>query len=73
MQQIVFILGRQPKLGLAELESLFGSENVQPIGDVAAIVKTDLSTVQFSRIGGSIKLASILTELQTTDWNKIIR
>lgn len=73
MQQSVFILGRQPALALAELESIFGSENVQPISSIAAIVNVEPKMVPFARIGGSIKLAGILTELQTTDWDKIIR
>ncbi|MDQ5885799.1 MAG: hypothetical protein QG628_196 [Patescibacteria group bacterium] len=72
MQQSVFILGRQPALALAELESLFGADNVRPVSDIAAIVNSEPKSVTFNRIGGSIKLAGMLTELQTTDWNKIM-
>ncbi len=68
MQSSLFILGRQPALGLAELESLFGSDAVTPIEDLAAIVAIDPDSIPFDRIGGSIKLAGMLTELQKTDW-----
>jgi SAM-dependent methyltransferase len=62
------ILGRQAKLGLAELESLVGAENVQAIGHGAALVK---STVDGSRLGSVVRLAKPLTELPTTNWNRI--
>jgi hypothetical protein len=33
----IAILGRQPEISLAELESLFGAENVTPLGKYAAL------------------------------------
>jgi tRNA G10 N-methylase Trm11 len=65
------ILGRQPALGLAELESLFGADNVQPINQ-AALVATSPKDIPFHRLGGTIKLCKVLTELDTTDWKKLI-
>jgi tRNA G10 N-methylase Trm11 len=65
---IIAILGRQPKLGLAELESLYGAAAVQPIGDHAASVSADVDP---ARLGGTIKLAKLLTELPYTDWPKL--
>jgi tRNA (guanine10-N2)-dimethyltransferase len=67
----VFILGRQPALGLAELESLFGADKVTPLPG-AAVVDADPSTVPFARLGGSMKLAKLLTELPYTDFRKLI-
>lgn len=64
---MIAILGRQPKIGLAELESLFGK--VKPIGDSAALIAQN--KVALKHLGGTIKLARPLTELQTTDWSKI--
>jgi tRNA G10 N-methylase Trm11 len=72
MQSSLFILGRQPALGLAELESLFGAEKITPIGSSAAIVGVDPDMVPFDRIGGSMKLAGILTERSTTIWDEIV-
>lgn len=65
---IIVILGRQPKLGLVELESLFGADKVRPIGDGAALVDAEVDP---TRLGGTIRLAKPLTELPTTDWRKI--
>jgi tRNA G10 N-methylase Trm11 len=65
----IAILGRQPKIGLAELESLYGSERVWPIGDTAAMV--DAEKIDHSRLGGTIKVAKPLTELNTTNWREL--
>ncbi len=66
----LFILGRQPALGLAELESLYGSDKIKPLNG-AAIVALDPSEVLFARLGGSVKLAKVLTELPYTDFSRI--
>lgn len=65
------ILGRQPELGLAELESLYGSGKLRRIGDKVAVVDVDPCLLAFDRLGGSVKFCKILTELDTTDWNRI--
>ena len=52
------ILGRQPKISLAELESLFGSTNVTPISPNLATV--DTSHLDLDRLGGTIKAGQIL-------------
>jgi SAM-dependent methyltransferase len=65
---IIAILGRQPKLGLAELESLYGAHSVEPIGSHAARVA---ATVEPARLGSTLKLARQLEELPYTDWQKI--
>jgi tRNA G10 N-methylase Trm11 len=71
---IVYILGRQPVLGLAELESLYGSERVVPAGDLAAVASFEgEDPVPFSRIGGSIKAAVVKDSLPSTDWKDIER
>lgn len=67
----LLILGRQPALGLAELESLYGSDKVQPVGDKIAIVDVDPCLLAFDRLGGSVKFCKILTTLDTTDWQEI--
>jgi len=68
-ERSICILGRQPKLGLAELESVFGSTKVQPIGSSAALVETE---VDIKRFGGQLKTAEFLTELDTADFGKLI-
>lgn len=71
MAQSIAILGRQPALGLAELESLCGGDNIQPIGENAALLNFEVNDIAFRRLGGTIKLALVLMVLETTDWNKI--
>lgn len=65
------ILGRQPALGIAELESLYGSEAISLAGNEAALIHADAESIPFARIGGVIKLASVLTVLDTTNWRDI--
>ncbi len=67
------ILGRQPELGLAELESMYGASKIRQVGDKAAVVDIDPCLLAFDRLGGSVKFCKILTELDTTDWGKIER
>jgi tRNA G10 N-methylase Trm11 len=69
--QSLMILGRQPALGLAELESLYGSDKLRPVGDEAVIVDVDPCLLAFDRLGGSTKFCKLLTELDTTDWKQI--
>jgi tRNA G10 N-methylase Trm11 len=64
----LLILGRQPELGLCELESLYGPEKVVKAGHQAAIVDVDPCLLAFDRLGGSIKFCKLLTALDTTNW-----
>ncbi|HEX4662294.1 MAG TPA: hypothetical protein VH144_01635 [Candidatus Saccharimonadales bacterium] len=68
---MLYILGRQPKLGLAELESLAGADNVRPVGDIAAIVENH--PIPFRHLGGSIKAGTIIDRLPSVDWPKITK
>ncbi len=70
--QSIVIFGRQPDLGLAELESLYGSAIV-PIGDQAAALTLKVDDINFERLGGSVKLCRILTRLETSNWGDIER
>lgn len=71
MSQSLCILGRQPALGLAELESLYGSEALQPVSDNAVLLDKVPEVVDFARLGGSMKLAQVLTTLDTNSWPEI--
>ncbi len=66
--QTVMILGRQPAIGLAELESLYGSENMRAVEKHAVVVE---GAVDFGRIGGSSKSAKPLVTLETNHWGEI--
>ncbi len=67
----VIILGRQPELGLAELESLYGADNILPIGHQAALVDIDPCVFNFDRLGGAVKFCKLLTELESNNWTAI--
>lgn len=71
--QSIIILGRQPALGMAELESLYGSDVLQPLASGIVGLTLPAADIDFSRLGGSIKLCKHLTTLDTTDWQKIER
>jgi len=64
----LLILGRQPALGVAELEGLFGAAAVQPFGPSAALLDVAPADVQFARLGGSTRLCKLLTPLPSTAW-----
>lgn len=66
----LLILGRQPAIGIAELESLYGSDHVVAL-DNAAIVKYQSEQIAFSRLGASVKLCRIIAVLDSTDWSVI--
>jgi tRNA G10 N-methylase Trm11 len=71
MIESLMILGRQPALGIAELESLYGAAKVQPVGTQAAWLHIDPCLVAFNRLGGTVKFCKILTTLDTTNWGEI--
>lgn len=60
------VLGRQPELGLAELESLYGADMVRPVGDEAALVKLAPGSMDFDRLGGAVKLGAVLGTVSGT-------
>ena len=65
------ILGRQPKLGMAELESLYGADKLRAAGSQAVIVDVDPCLLAFDRLGGSVKFCKLLTEVDTTEWSEV--
>jgi tRNA G10 N-methylase Trm11 len=64
MKSLLF-LGRQPALGLAELESLYGSDQVALLQETIVASSLHHRDINFARLGGSIKLAKVLTTLDT--------
>jgi tRNA (guanine10-N2)-dimethyltransferase len=62
----IVILGRQPALGLAELERVFGGTNISPVSDQAATVDTDKLDIR--RLGGALKAGRVIAEFHGRDW-----
>ncbi len=65
----IAILGRQPALGIAELESLY--HNVSWFSDTSAIIEA--TDIDLSRLGGSQKVGRIVAELPRGDWTQVSR
>jgi tRNA (guanine10-N2)-dimethyltransferase len=64
----IAILGRQPALGMAELEAIYGAANTRWFSDQAAII--DTNTFSIDRIGGTQKAGYIALELRG-DWRQV--
>ena len=69
--QSLLILGRQPALGLAELESLYGAAVLTSIGPQAVIVDIDPAKVDIDRLGGATKFCKVINILDTVQWLQV--
>jgi len=65
----IAILGRQPSLGIAELEKVFGGKAVTPLSNQA--VRIDCDSFEVQRFGGVPKAGKIIIELPRSDWHQI--
>lgn len=65
------ILGRQPALGLAELESVYGAGVLAPLGSQVVGVGLPTEQIDFARLGGATKLANVLGEIPSTNWKVV--
>jgi tRNA G10 N-methylase Trm11 len=62
----IAILGRQPALGMAELEKLYGSDATRWFSDQSALIETEHFSIE--RLGGSQKAGRVVAELPHGDW-----
>jgi tRNA (guanine10-N2)-dimethyltransferase len=65
----IAILGRQPALGMAELERLHGSDQTRWFSDQSALI--DTTSFDFERLGGTQKAGRIVAELARGDWRQV--
>jgi tRNA (guanine10-N2)-dimethyltransferase len=65
----IAILGRQPNLGIAELERLYGAEQTAWFSLDSATVTTDNFSVE--RLGGTQKAGRIVAEFPSGDWRRV--
>ncbi len=66
---IIAILGRQPALGIAELERVFSGKAITPLSNQAALVDSERFEVQM--FGGMPKAGKIIDGLSSGDWHKV--
>ena len=69
MQQSVAILGRQSPLSIAELESVYESESVEPFSESACLI--NVPEINIERFGGIIKAGHVVFEVPATDWDEL--
>jgi len=65
----ITILGRQPVLGVAELERIFGGNAVTPVSELAATVDTD--GLRIEQLGGTLKAGPVVFDMPVGDWTKV--
>lgn len=73
----LFILGRQPEIGFAELAAIFGNENLREISrNVVAIDRNIVGDFNFAQLGSVVKVAETFCEtkdLSADNFAKILR
>jgi len=65
----IAILGRQPALGIAELERVFGGKSVRVLSNQSVYIDSDNFDIQ--RFGGVPKSGKVVFELQKCDWYNV--
>lgn len=65
----VALLGRQPALGNAELERVFGGSKVTPLSPLASLIDTPLLNIE--SLGGSLKAGKVVIDLPKADWHSV--
>lgn len=65
------ILGRQPNLGLAELERVFGSSRVRQLNHTTA--SFEAPTFDIQKFGGFLKAGEIIESLTSTSWDDLTK
>lgn len=71
MEKTLIILGRQPSIGLAELEAVFSKKAVSPIKPNGALLSIKPHLFRIDRLGGSVKSCKLISTIQSTDRNTI--
>ena len=65
----IAILGRQPAIGVAELERLYGAKAVSWFGETSARIDND--TFDFTHLVGSLKAGQVTLELPGGNWRRV--
>jgi len=65
----IAILGRQPALGIAELERVFGGKSIKQLYSQAVSIESDSFEVQ--HFGSVPKAGKIIAELPFSDWHQV--
>lgn len=69
MDMYIAILGRQPALGMAELEQLYGAGSLSWCSPTAALVET--TDFDFNNLGGSLKAGHVSAHITSSSWQDV--
>lgn len=64
----IAILGRQPALGMAELEMIHGTETTRWFSDQSALIEVERFSIE--QLGGTQKAGRVVAELSHGDWRR---
>lgn len=67
----IAIIGRLADISIAELESLYGAASIEKLSHEAVLINADNSDIDFNRLGGTVKLAKVIENVDTQSWPKI--
>lgn len=65
------VLGRQPAISRAELESLYGAAAITNLNQDVVLVSTHPEPAMQARLGGTQKIASLLTRTPAKPWDEL--
>lgn len=69
---LIAVLGRQPELGLAELESLLGADKIVRFIEPNFVeLNEDFNLSWAKRLGGSLKITKTIQTIDSTNWPTI--
>jgi len=69
---LIAVMGRQPEIAVAELESVLGSENIiRTFKPCFAEINSEFNLSWANRLGGSIKIIEVIESVNSTDWRTI--
>jgi tRNA G10 N-methylase Trm11 len=71
MTNNIFLLGRQPNLGIAELESVFSSDKIKLVSDNAVTYDGNLEKDIIKKLGGVQKIGTVIGETGNMSWPQI--
>lgn len=69
----ICVLGRQPAIGIAELESLYSAKSVKLIANNVALVDLQTDQINFERLGSTVKLCRVINTFETDSWQSASR
>jgi len=71
LHRSLLVLGRQPAIGRAELESLFGAAHLEPVGESAMASDLLPEAIAFSRLGSCVRVARTVQAIASDDWRSV--